>query len=86
VEDAHKTVEHQHRTKELTLYSGAKFSGPDSFGFFCIPIVNEEPRDTCAIDGQKIEPQSSSLLLFLHTALVKAAKASIKRLANDLLN
>jgi hypothetical protein len=55
-----------------------EFGGPDSFGFFRIPIVDEEPKDTRALDGQNVEPQSSFFLLFLHTAGVKAAKAGMK--------
>lgn len=74
------------RPKGLTLCSVAKFGGPDGFGLFRIPIVNEEPIDTLAIDGQHIEPQSSSLLLFLHAAGIKAAEAGIKRLTDCVLS
>jgi len=63
---------------EKSLCPGDEFSSPDSFGFFRIPTVDEEPKDTRAIDGQNVEPQSSSLLLFLRAAGVKTTEASIK--------
>ena len=72
--------------KELTLCSVTEFGGPDGFGVFRIPIVNEEAKDTIAIDGQHIEPQSSLLLLFLHAIWVKAAEAGIERLTNHVLS